>query len=94
MYFIAFILQIKENRVVPHKWTRGINYESAMNFGLNKNIRFHVFWTNDPNAFDEHGVPKIDYIPNPNACGTVFPAEGWYLCKVKKFKGKDSVQVK
>lgn len=92
MYFIAFILQIKENRVVPYKWTRGINYEATINNGLNKNIKFHAFWTNDENAFDEHGLPKTNYIPNPNASGTVFPAEGWYLCQVKKVKGIDLIQ--
>lgn len=92
MYFIAFILQIKQNRVVPYNWTRGIDYETTMNDGLNKNVRFRTFWTDDANAFDENGVPKKNYAPVPNAIGTVFPAEGWYWCHLKKFIGIDLIQ--
>lgn len=87
MYFVVFIPQIKKHRVVPYKWVRGIDYERIINNGLNKNIKFHTFWTNDGNAFDEHGIPRNEYIPNPNATGTVFPNPGWYLCQIRKFKG-------
>lgn len=88
MYFIAYISQIKEHRVVPFRWTRGINYENTLNNGLNRNITFHTFWTRDPYAFDRDGVPKFSYAPDPNARGKKFPDDGWYECKVVKFKGK------
>lgn len=87
MYFVAFFLQVKKHFVVPYKWIRGLDYERLMNYGLNRNIKFHAFWTDDENAFDEHGVPRINYMPDLNACGTVFPAAGWYSCQIKKFKG-------
>lgn len=99
MYFIVFFLQIKQHRIIPYKWIRDINYESIINDGLNRNKQFYAFWTNDENAFDEHGVPKICYVPNWNArldalglasglaSGLVFPNEGWYLCQIRKFKG-------
>lgn len=95
MYFIVFFLQIKQHRVIPYKWILDINYESIINDGLNRNKQFYAFWTNDENAFDEHGVPKICYVPNWNArldarglaSGLVFPNEGWYLCQIRKFKG-------
>lgn len=93
MYFIVYILQTKEHHVVPYKWTRGINYESTMNDGLNRNLKFRTFWTRERSAFDANGVPRINYTPEPNAPqfpdeGKQFPDEGWYQCKAVKFKGK------
>lgn len=64
-----------------------MNYEVLINNGINRNIKFHAFYTNDQNAFDEHGLPRIDFAPDPNANGGVFPNTGWYLCEVRKFKG-------
>lgn len=87
MYFVVFFLQAKKHYVIPYKWVRDIDYERIIIYGVNKNIKFHAFGTNDENAFDDHGVPRSNYIPNPNAHGQVFPDDGWYLCHIRRFKG-------
>lgn len=87
MYFTAFFLESREHRVIPYKWVRGINYENTINNGLYKNKQFRAFYTNDPNAFNSNEAPQTFYVPDPNASGTVFPNPGWYLCKLRKFKG-------
>lgn len=86
MYFVAFFLQAKKHCVIPFKWVQGLNYEYIVNNGVNRNIKFRAFWTDDKNAFDENGVPRINYVPNLNANGKVFPAAGWYLCQIRKIK--------
>lgn len=87
MYFIAFFLQAKVHRVIPLKWVRGIDYENTFNHGLNRNKKYNAFYTNNPNAFDEHGIPNVNHVPDPNAHGRAFPNEGWYSCQIRKFKG-------
>lgn len=87
MYFVAFFRCIKEHRVVPYTWVKGTNYEGMINDGLNRNKQFKAFYTNDPNAFDQHGVPRIDYPPDPNAPDAIFPNGGWYICQLRRFKG-------
>lgn len=87
MYFIVFFCDPKVHRVIPYKWIRGINYENLINNGMNRNKMFRAFYTQDQNAFEANGVPKMSYIPNPNAQGEIFPNAGWYSCKIRKFKG-------
>lgn len=87
MYFVVFFLEVKQHRVCPFKWVRGLNYEHIVNNGLDRNRKFQAFWTNNDNAFDEHGVPKRNYIPDPTAFSLAFPNTGWYECKIRKFKG-------
>lgn len=86
MFFVAFFLQAKVHRVIPH-WIRGINYEDMINNGINRNLKFLAFYSDNQNVFDEHGVPLRSHVPDPNAQGVVFPNDGWYLCQVRKFKG-------
>lgn len=74
-----------------YKWVQGINYESIINDGLNKNKKFHASYTNDRNAFDELGIPRANYMPDPNAHGHSFPNDGWYMCKLRKFKGIETI---
>lgn len=76
-------MQVKKHFVIPYKWIRGLDYERVMNYGLNRNIKFHAFWTDNENAFDENGLPRQSYMPDLNASGTLFPATG----QIKKFKG-------
>lgn len=76
MYFIAFFLQEKTHRAVPYKWIRGIELERLINYGLNRNKKFNVFWTENVNAFDENGVPKSSYVPL------------WYSTKPKRTRPK------
>lgn len=59
-----------------------------MNYGVNSNQNFLVFWTNDPRAFGIDGIPHSHVIPNEAAvCRDDFPQEGWYKCRIVKFKG-------
>lgn len=91
MYFVVFINQIKQNRVVPHTWIRGVSsqLENFINFGINKRITHHVFWTDKPEAFDENWTPRTGYRPNMCAgLSNVFPGEGWYGCKIIRFQCK------
>lgn len=86
MYFIAYFLQPKKHHVIPYKWVSGINYESIINNGINRNIKFRAFYTNNQDAFDEHGIPRPNYDPDANARGQIFPNDGWYFCQIRKFK--------
>lgn len=62
--------------------------ERFINNGLNSNVKFRAFWTNKLEAFDRE-TPKIDYKPIENASSnSIFPAEGWYECRIKRFKCK------
>lgn len=88
MYFVVFILQIKEYRVVPYSWILDVHshMEKFINNGLNSNRRFYTFWTTEPAAFDCNGMPQLKYRPDFNAGFNLFPTEGWYECKIRKFQ--------
>lgn len=93
MYFVVYILDIKQNRTVPHAWIRHMkdHIETFINNGLNHNRKFYTFWTHRPEAFDNTGVPRADYRINfaaQIANGNDFPREGWYRCQLKKFHRK------
>lgn len=80
MYFVVFFLQKKEHCVIPYNWVRGINYEVIINNGVNRNIKFLAFWTDDVNAFDTDGLPRNNYVPNARG-----PNSGWHLCHIRRF---------
>lgn len=61
---------------------------------MNRNKKFRAFYTNDDNAFDDHGIPKVQYEIDMNAQGQIFPESGWYLCQIRKFKGNFSTAFK
>lgn len=89
MFFIVFIKQVEVYKVVPYSWIRGINVsvETFINYGVNSNVDFFTFWTENLNAFDQNGVPRATF-PINNAASTTstFPSEGWYKCRIIKFK--------
>lgn len=88
MYFVVYILDIKQNRTVPHSWIRHMSghLESFMNYGVNRNRLFYTFWTIRPEAFDVNGVPRANYPINVQAnVRNDFPREGFYRCHIKKF---------
>lgn len=90
MYFIVYIVSIKRNVVVPYHWLREVRLhtEKFMNNGVNRNQQFRVFYTDDANAFDVNGLPRLSYGSNVRASyRSVFPEEGWYRCRIVKFKG-------
>lgn len=89
MYFVVYIVDIKQNRTVPHTWIRDVNnfIEMFINSGIKHNRTFYTFWTHRPEAFDVHGIPRKNYRVNLKATGNnVFPHEGWYRCFIKKFR--------
>lgn len=92
MYFIVYIHSIKQHRVVPTKWMRefDLHTEKFMNYGVNSNQSFLVFWTDDLSAFDIDGIPHLNVIANEAAAiRDDFPHEGWYKCRIVKFKGME-----
>lgn len=59
-----------------------------MNQGVNSNQIFRVFWTDDPAAFLENGLPNPNFEPNVFASENGdFPKEGWYKSQIIKFRG-------
>lgn len=67
MYFIVYILQIARYVVVPYSWIKlNAFMERLINTGINSNIIFEVFYTQDRDAF-VNGIPRIDYAPNIQA---------------------------
>lgn len=91
MFFIVYFIVPRIHKVVPHKWIIGISkhLEKFLNHGLNRNQKFAALWTDDPAAFDENDMPKVDYLPtNLTVTEDVFPNEGFYECHLVGFKGK------
>lgn len=81
MYYLVYINQIRQLRVVPHSWIRELNthLEVFINDGVDSNRKFRVFWTNNPEAFDNTGTPRFGYRPNINAgFSSIFPNDGYY----------------
>lgn len=98
MYFVVFVLQVKRHYVVPATWLRDIRLytEKFVNNGLNSNQTYMVYWTENEDAFEFLGLPpklpltkpRLDFPADPNAStASIFPKEGWYACRVVKFKG-------
>lgn len=94
MYFVVFILQTRQNQIVPYSWIKDLNefIERFINNGVNSNIDFEVFWTHRSDAFDQNGLPRSDYPTNPTASKqSQFPFEGWYPCRIRKFRGRCNI---
>lgn len=91
MYFVAYLVNERMHIVVPHSWISGVNAHIAhfINRGINSNIKVLVFWTNNDEAFNANGAPRVDYQPNQNASLTsTFPNDGWYQCYLRRFNRK------
>lgn len=87
MYFIVYILQTSRYVVVPYSWIRlNSRMEGIVNYGINSNLIFEVFYTDNSIAF-RNGIPRIDFPPNSQASfQSRFPNEGWYRCYIRRFK--------
>lgn len=66
MYFVVFLKVLKKNIIVPKTWIKDLkkHKEKFMDLGLNGNQTYECFYTNDPEAFDEHDMPIKTYPPN------------------------------
>lgn len=90
MFCIVYILTLKQNYVVPIEWLYGSDshIEKFMNYGVNANQTYRIYWTDDPAAFEPNGLPKKHFELNKHAPqDATFPSEGWYKCHITKFRG-------
>lgn len=88
MYFVVYVLQTKQNLVVPASWISSADklIEHFINYSINSNKSFLFYWTGNPQAFHGNGLPRFEYKPNVHAVSTnEFPKEGWYRCQMKRF---------
>lgn len=88
MYFIVYVIQSNRYLVVPISWISSVDtlIEYFINYSVNSNKQFSFFWTDNPLAFNNDGLPRTDYLPNVHAgSNSVFPSEGWYRCQIKRF---------
>lgn len=61
------------------------NLEKFMNYGLNANQTFKVYWPNLADHRDDFHPPIHPNIYAGN--DEKFPQAGWYSCRLIKFKG-------
>lgn len=94
MYYIAFFKDFKKNKIVPKQWIKDIKLhkEKFINNSLNSAQTFISFYTNNPFAFDDDGVPNGNFAPDFNAPLRCNFQEGDLLCglyriKLKAYKG-------
>lgn len=90
MYYVAFFIDLKKNKIVPKQWIRNIKHhkEKFYNNGLNCTQIFTTFYTTNDNAFDEHGLPNVDYPPNFEAnASTNLDGDGLFRINLKVYKG-------
>lgn len=84
MYIVVFLKEAKKRLVVPDKWIMDFEIHMAkfLNYGLNRNQIYHVYWTENTTRFDENGVPDCEFKPNFGALskGNGFPKDGLYEC--------------
>lgn len=90
MFFIVYILQKSQHVVVPYSWLKYDAFmECIVNNGINSNITFEVFYTQNADAFVNGvplGVPRTEFEPNVHASSeSQFPNEGWYRCFIRRF---------
>lgn len=91
MYYVVFFEDLKKNFIVPKQWIKDIksHKEKFYNNSLNCVQAFTCFYTNNPNAFDDFGLPKGNYIPKFDIqVRNDLNGEGLFHVKLKAYKGK------
>lgn len=102
MYFIAFFKDLKKNLIVPKQWIKDIKLhkEKFYNNSLNRSQTFTCFYTDNPNAFDDDGLPIGNFVPNFDAkihVGTQIDGDSLFRIQLVTYKGKlkvDAVEKK
>lgn len=90
-FMLAYFLKLKVNRVVPISWIHDVSshLEKFLNAGLNSAQTYTCFYTNNPEAFDEIGMPKNDFEPDFNVpFRTDLNGDGRFAVKLKVYKGE------
>lgn len=61
---------------------------------MSSNRKFKSFWSDEQEAMDADGIPLASYMPiRFDTCAMrrrefKFPEQGWYDCKIRRFKSK------
>lgn len=92
MFYIAFFIHLNKNIIVPKQWIRDIKLhkEKFYNNSLNRSQTFKCFYTNDPCAFDDDGLPKGNFAPNFEAGmrdSFTENGDGLYSIKLQAYRG-------
>lgn len=91
MYFIAYFKDLKKRFIVPKQWVKDIKQhkEKFHNHSLNSVQTFVCFYTTEPTAFDDDGLPKGTVVPNfQEKFQANLNGDGLYLVKLIAYKSK------
>lgn len=94
MYYIVFFKDLNKSLIVPKLWLKDIKIhkEKFYNNSLNRAQTFVCFYTTNPMAFDDIGLPKGDFPPNfQERFRGDLNGDGLYLVKLKAYKGNKSL---
>lgn len=89
MFYVVYLTKPRKNVIIPASWIDA-NYkqfDKFMNNGVNKNQQFRCYFNGEFYDHDD-GVPT-SYNPEFDKFkidDAVFPAEGYYIGKIVKFK--------
>lgn len=92
-YFVVYLTEIRKNCILPSSWIKDVDqhYEKFMNNSINSNQVFDCYFTVNPNAFDENGCPKHDFVAKFGLPPYVLGGnadEGCFAGKIKKVKSR------
>lgn len=91
LWYVVHFIKNKKTRVVPGKWIKSIEQqlENSVNNSLNRLFNYLVYYTEKPESM-KNGMPDPDFAPKFYMDVDVddIPAEGCYLGRTVKVKGK------
>lgn len=88
MFFVAFSVRFKQYLIVPKNWINDMNWEKHVNYSINRNQEYRVYYSNKKDAF-ENKIPDGNFAPNFAAQLTdYFLGEGCDICKLVHYFGK------
>lgn len=82
MFFAVYLVRFKRYIVVPKNWIHDLSFEKHVNYSINRNQKYHVFYTASADAFI-NGVPNGNFAPDFN--GEI--GVDCHICKLAKFFG-------
>lgn len=91
LWYVVHFIKNKKTRVVPGRWIKSIDtqLENSVNNSLNRYHNFMVYY-NEKEESKKNAMPDPDFAPKFYMGVDVgdFPAEGCYLGRTVKVKGK------
>lgn len=91
MFFICFLKTPKRHVVVPITWIENIDmhWEKFINESINRNQKFKVFYSQEPNAVDDFNRPDPSFEPNYQLqMDPEFPETACYTANLVGYRGK------